>query len=283
MTRLAELCRNVANLVEARSQRPSDVWGLPTGFTEWDALTGGLHRGEMTVIGARTGVGKSSLAGQLCLNVLEQTSGQVVLVSPEMSPEMLVIRLAACLSRVPSREVMTGKAAAEARKRFSQALEKLATYEDRLVLWAGKKVKLVDLELRLTELAQRNRIDLVVVDYLNLIETGGSGPYERATEISRGIQALANTLSVPVVLFSQLSRPSDRSEERQPTMFELRDSGNIEQDADNVILLWRPPLEEGNGKRSQVTQCHLAKQRNGPTGIFRLYFVEDIHRFEPWR
>lgn len=284
MPRLSETCQSLRVLVEERAKRPQEVWGLPSGFPEWDRLTGGFQRGEVTVIGARTGVGKSSLAGQLALQALQARPDElVILVSPEMSQEGLVVRLASCLSRVPSREILTGQAGPEARRRFIAALETLESFEDRLILWAGGKVKLVDLELRLTELSQRRPIALVLIDYLNLIEAGGSSPYERATEVSRGVRAIATSLNIPIVLFSQLSRPSDRSEEKAPTLFELRDSGNIEQDADNVLLLWRPPLEEGNGRRSQVTVCHLAKQRNGPTGIFRLYFLEDVHRFESWK
>jgi len=283
VSRLSEACQSVQNLVEERLRAPSEVWGLSTGIPAWDRLTGGLHPGEVTVIGARTGVGKSSLSIQLALNALPQLAErhQVVLVSPEMTTEGLVLRMASNLSRVPSRSVLRGTAGPEEVQRFRQALARIAGWEGALTILAGGRVKLTDLELKLTELDCVRRLGLVLVDYLNLIEVGVNSAYERATEVSRGIRALANALKVPIVLFSQLARPQDRSEEKPPTMFELRDSGNIEQDADNVLLLWRPPTEEG--VRSQVTHCTLAKQRNGPVGSFRLYFLEDIHRFEPWK
>jgi replicative DNA helicase len=262
-----------------RRARPGKVWGLPTGFSSWDELTGGLHRGEVTVIGARTSVGKTTLALQVSLAALR--SGPVLYFSPEMGPEQLVLRILAMEAAVSPRSLAQGLLSDLEWEQVEKTREELRAVLDRLVLFCSG-ADLVSLEQRLEESNAVDKLSLVVIDYLQLIKHQAFSPYERATEVSRRIRELANRLSIPVLLLSQLRRPEGGKEDQPPSLHDLRDSGNIEQDADNVLLLWRPPVEDGNGKlsRSNLTIVELAKQRNGPVGSFKLLFVPERFRFE---
>ncbi len=279
MERGAEVLPRVLAWVRERRERPGKVWGLPTGFPSWDELTGGLHPGEVTVLGARTSVGKTTLALQVASKAAQ--SGTVLFVSPEMGPEQLVLRLLAMRSGVSPRALSRGELSDLEWERVEGAAQSLTETLSRLVLLCSD-IDLVSLEQRAEEQSFLSPLALLVVDYLQLVRHQAFSPYERATEVSRRVRALANRLRIPILLLSQLRRPDGGKEDQPPSLHDLRDSGNIEQDADNVLLLWRPPVEDGNGSllRSNITIAELAKQRNGPVGSFKLLFVPERFCFE---
>jgi len=279
MIRGSEVLPQVLAWAKERRQSPGKVWGLSTGFSSWDELTGGLHKGEVTVLGARTSVGKTTLALQVAWAAL--SSGPVLFVSPEMGERQLLTRLLAMKSGVSPRLLARGELSDLEWERVERTAQELGPKTQNLILYCSE-TDLVSLEQKVEELNLLSPLSLLVIDYLQLIRHQAFSPYERATEISRRVRALANRTQVPVLLLSQLRRPEGGREDQPPTLHDLRDSGNIEQDADNVLLLWRPPVEDGNGGllRSNITVVELAKQRNGPVGSFKLLFVPERFCFE---
>lgn len=272
---LADEVQSFLSFLRERMTNPGEVWGVPTGFPSWDRLTGGLHPGEVTVIGARTSVGKTTLALQVSLTVLRSHPGLVVYCSPEMGRFQLLARIASQLAQVDQLSLVRGTVAPEVVNRVAERLT-LPNFLDRFWVEDGL-LELAALESQLEQesvLVERP-LALVVIDYLQLVHHPAASAYDRATEVSRRIRALARSLNVPVLLLSQLKRPRDVDD--PPTIHDLRDSGNIEQDADSVLLLHRPRLEDGGLSTTVVAE--LAKQRNGPTGTFRLLFQPETFTF----
>lgn len=267
---------------------PSRVWGRSTGFPSWDELTGGLHPGEVTVLGARQSSGKTSLALQVALSVAEalerdREAAQVVYVTPEMTDKMLVSRLASIRSRVSLRRIRRGEADPAERQAWRQSLVDLARLEPHFTLRAVS-YDIGDLVLDVETLHRERPVALLVVDYLQVVGGYGRSPYEQTTDTSRRLRALANRLEIPILALSQLARPAghaDKMNEPPPSLYELRDSGNVEQDADNVLLLYRKlSMGEGIPTRSSMAQVSAPKQRNGPAGHFTLHFHAGATRFE---
>lgn len=284
---ISELVRLAGEFASERRRSPGRVWGLPTGFANWDRLTGGLHPGEVTVVAARTSVGKTTLAMQVALQVAgylqaSQDPRRVLVVSPEMSGRELALRLISCHSRVPSDLVKEGQLSNGELERWAKSAAAVGALKDRLLVWAGGSLTLGDLVVGVEEVHTERSLALLVVDYLQLIKGIGSSRYEEVSETSRQVRGLATGLNIAVLANCQLNRPEGRGEEKPPSMFELRDSGNIEQDADNVVLLWRQPVQDRLGfqDRSSLTNVHLAKQRSGRPGSFQLVFLGETHRFE---
>lgn len=284
---LREELAALVSFAQERRERPGDVWGLSTGFRSWDRLTGGLHRGQLTVLAARTGVGKTTLSLQVAETVARalkerEEQARVVVLSLEMSARELLLRLSCSRALVDAERLSQGRLSEEEHKRWLGAVRELAELEPYLTLWVSANVTVGDLLVRTEELHQERPIALLVVDYLGLIRGVGATRYEQVSEVSRQLRALATGLEIPVLANAQLARPQDRSEDRPPTLYELRDSGSIEQDADNVLLLWRQPVADRFGvqTRSNLAVAHLAKQRQGRPGVFHLLLLDGVYRFE---
>jgi replicative DNA helicase len=284
------LREELASLVEFAQERrecPGEVWGLSTGFKSWDRLTGGLHRGQLTIVAARTGVGKTTLSLQVAETVAQGLKergedARVVVLSLEMSARELLLRMSCSRALVDAERLSQGRLSEEEHRRWLLAVRELADLDPYLTFWVSGSVTVGDLLVRTEEMHQECRIALLVVDYLGLIRGIGTTRYEQVSEVSRQLRALATGLDIPVLANAQLARPQDRSEDKPPSLFELRDSGSIEQDADNVLLLWRQPVTDrfGVSVRSNLAVAHLAKQRQGRPGAFHLVLLDGVYRFE---
>lgn len=278
---------SLVEFAEARRRQPGEVWGLSTGFKSWDRLTGGLHRGQLTIVAARTGVGKTTLALQVAETVAQGLArrgeqSRVVVLSLEMSARELLVRMSCARAMVDAERLSQGRLSEDEYRRWLTAVRELAELDPYLTLWVSGNVTVGDLLVRTEELHQERPLALLVVDYLGLIRGIGATRYEQVSEVSRQLRALATGLDIPVLANAQLSRPQDRTEDRPPTLYELRDSGSIEQDADNVLLLWRQPVTDRFGvhTRSNLAVAHLAKQRQGRPGVFHLLLLDGVYRFE---
>lgn len=269
--------------------RSGEMEGIPTGFSDLDKMTFGLHRQEMVVLAARPSMGKTSLA----MNIAEaavlpggERPGHATLVfSLEMSAEQLALRLLCCRARVNLKRIRDAMLSKDDHRALGTAASELK----QAPLWIDDSSSLTILELRAKarRLHSRNPLGLIVVDYLQLLApTDPAIPREQAiSEISRGMKSLAKELQVPVLVLSQLNRAAEK-DNRAPRLSDLRESGAIEQDADVVLLL--APRNEGN-ESPQVAQAApardliIAKQRNGPVGSVPLTFVPEYTRFENYR
>jgi replicative DNA helicase len=284
---------------EARwAEAKSVVTGLDTGFPSINLITGGLHRGEMTVLGARTSHGKTSLGISIGFNaalegIRSGNAQPVLFFSPEMTAAQLLHRYACQIAEVPGELLRRGIANEEQRGRYRSAVEMLTQMEGYLRLFAGQSMSATEIVDALEETVQEGVTpSLVVVDYIQRLKAddgGSSGDYARLSQISTTLKDAANTYEIPFLVLSQLSRGIERDrqmsrgnggEERPPSLSDLRGSGRIEEDADSVWLLWRPPLRQAAADDTpQNATLVIEKNRNGPVGAASLKFIPRLTLF----
>ncbi|MGO9642823.1 MAG: replicative DNA helicase [Candidatus Acidiferrales bacterium] len=259
------------------------VTGLATGYPELDNLTSGLQGSELIILAARPSVGKTALALNIAENVAVRSDEPraVAIFSLEMSKESLLMRLLASLAPVDAHKFRTGHLSRDDWRVMTEAMGKLS----QAPLWiddAGS-ISVVEIGAKARRLKRDKGLDLLIVDYLQLIAGRGrfSNRNEEVTSITRGLKGLAKELKVPVLVLSQLTRAPER-EDRRPQLADLRESGAIEQDADVVMFIHRPnafKTEEAPDERAR-TELVIAKQRNGPTDRVNLVFRSQYTRFE---
>lgn len=254
------------DLVRLQQTQP----GVRTGLVDLDRLTGGLFPSDLTLLAARPGVGKTALLLTLARNVARQQR-RVLVFSLEMAERQQVLRLLAGEARVDGASLRTGAIAAEEWEPLQNGLARLAD----LPLWFDDTPAATLAHLRATamSLALRPGLDLVLVDYLQLITTGRPHPNrnEEVGYISGQLKALARELDVPVLAAAQLNRALEARADKRPTLADLRDSGRLEQDADLVLFLHRPGLYDP-AEPDTLTELIVAKHRHGPTGTLNLIF-----------
>lgn len=280
---IAPIVSEVFKEIEELSNRKATVTGLETGFVDLDGMTAGLHPADLVIVAARPGLGKTSL----CLNVAEHVAirqnKSVGIFSLEMSKEQLVKRLLCAESRIDAHRVNTGYLNKEDWTRLSRAAGELS--ETRIFIDDTASISVVELRSKARRLGLEHGLDLIIVDYLQLMSGTGQRFENRTQEISqvsRGLKAIAKELGVPVIAASQLSRAveSRTGEHRRPQLSDLRESGSIEQDADLVLFIYREdminPTEENNG----MAELIIGKQRNGPVGSVQLAFSSQFTRFD---
>ena len=288
---LSSLVRELLEQEERWHNDPSTIWGLSTSFPSWDLRTGGLHNGEVTLLAARTSQGKTALGNQVAFAAVERLidealevgeyTGQVVIFSPEMTRGRLLMRYASSASEVPAKKIRTGTATEEERERWRSCLEMASLFDPVLTIRAGRSIDAVDLGIDVEALHHQRPIKLLIIDYLQRISGKGASAYEQATYVSREVKNIANGMNIPVLAMSQVRRSDNRNNQNPPTMYELRDSGSLEQDADNVIILHVPEAldHEAVSDRAKAF-LNIEKQRDGETGEFALWFNRDIAKFE---
>jgi len=270
-----------------------EVTGLATWFTEFDKMTSGLQKGELIIIAARPSMGKTAWAINIAQNAAVRGHAVVAVFSLEMSKEALLRRMLASQAWVDQRKLQTGFLGREDQAKLRQALEELV--ESKVFIDDTPGISLAEMRAKTRRLKQAHggQLDLVVVDYLQLMTASapgaGSKKMENRTQevaaISRGLKALAKEMDVPVIALSQLSRNSERrGDDKKPLLSDLRESGSIEQDADVVTFIHRESYynrdQEENPEDKNKAEIIIAKQRNGPTGTVELAFLSNFTRFE---
>jgi replicative DNA helicase len=263
---------------------PSDVTGVPTGFTDLDSKTAGLQPGDLIIIAGRPSMGKTALALNIAENVALHTLLPVAVFSMEMGAAQLATRMLGSIARVDQHKMRTGRLNDQEWSDLSEAMGRL--HDAPLYIDETAALNALELRTRARRLWRQfgGKLGLVVVDYLQLMSTSNPRAGEnRATEISeisRSLKALAKELSVPVVALSQLSRAVESRNDKRPMMSDLRESGAIEQDADVILFIYRdevyyPEKPEAKGRAEVI----IGKQRNGPIGKVGLTFLGQHTRF----
>ncbi|MBM4149147.1 MAG: replicative DNA helicase [Lentisphaerae bacterium] len=265
------------------------VTGLPTGFQNLDRVLLGLRPSEMVVIAARPSMGKTSLAMNIAENIAiglgsDRTPHPVGVFSLEMSADALVFRMLCCRAEVNSFQLSSGYVTtAAAHNRLISAASELQ--KARIYLDDTGGLDIMEVRARARRMRKKHGIELLVVDYLQLLQSreyARQGRQVETANISNNLKAMAKELRIPVVVLSQLSRaPDQREKTGKPKLSDLRDSGAIEQDADVVCLLRRPCKypEDEHSSDKMLAIVDVAKQRNGPTGEVKLNFEEEFTRF----
>jgi replicative DNA helicase len=278
---IAPIVRDTWALLEQRLNEKKLVHGVPTNFSKLDVVTQGLQPGELIVLAARPSVGKTALALNIARNAAVAARKPVVIFSLEMSKQSLVQRLICSEARVDSYLLSTGQADSHAFQRIAQAMDTLTQAD----LWIDDTpaLTIANLRARARRMKAQFGISLIVIDYLQLMHGGRQeSRVQEVSDISSGLKAIAKELHVPVLALSQLSRESERRENKRPQLSDLRDSGSIEQDADVVLFLYREGMHKPEIDRS-LTELIVAKNRNGPTDLIKLVFIESQTAFrEPY-
>jgi replicative DNA helicase len=265
-------------------ENPSDVTGVPTGFTDLDRLTSGLQEGDLIVIAGRPSMGKTALA----LNVAEHIALSsrvklpVAVFSMEMGATQLAMRLIGSVGRLDQHKIRTGQLSPDDWERLSDALGRLSDAAIHIDETAA--LNALELRARARRLARQygGKLGAIVVDYLQLMQAVAQGE-NRATEISeisRSLKALAKELKVPVIALSQLNRSLEQRPNKRPIMSDLRDSGAIEQDSDLILFIYRDEVYNEDTQDKGVAEIIVGKQRNGPIGTVKLAFLGQYTRFE---
>lgn len=288
------------------AKRGAKFTGISTGFDRYDALTAGLHGGDLTIIGARPGLGKTSLALNIAVsvaaprNVPDGDGGSrtapgygVAVFSLEMPRKQLTSRVLCSEARVDLQKMRGGHGGLT--QNDWAMLSQVAGFVGGLPIWIDDTPALTLLDLRgkvRRMQAEYNRVDadgrprrvgLVVIDYLQLMKgrDGAQSREQEVSEISRGLKALAKELDVPVIALAQLNRKCEERSDKRPQISDLRETGAIEQDADNIAFIYRDDYyTREKSEVPNVAELILAKQRNGPTGTAMLRFDHQYTRFD---
>mgnify|MGYP003289355116 FL=1 len=271
--------------LEKLSQNKGDITGLPTGFYDLDKVTSGLHAGEMIIIAARPGMGKTAFALNIATYAAQNTKQAVAIFNLEMPAEQLVNRMRSAVGQIDSSKIRTGNMSHEDWKRINEANSQLAETNIQIVDDAG--ITAAEIKAKCRNLANKEEgLGLVIIDYLQLVTSGGKRPESRQQEvsdISRALKTMAMELKVPVIALAQLSRNAEKRENNQPMLSDLRESGSIEQDADMVLFINRNDYykakEQLDASKNVVADIIIAKHRKGSTGKFQLLFELNMSNF----
>ena len=306
----AEALRGAVEMAAEAYSRDGGLAGLSTGLADLDKILGGLHPSDLLILAARPSMGKSSLALNIAFDVARHyawepqpdgsrktvNGGVVAFFSLEMSAEQLAMRLLAEVSGVPSDRVRKGEIEAS---EFGQVRDAAMEIQDApLFIDDTGGIPISQLAARARRLKRTSGLDLLIVDYLQLITTGGRNDnrVQEVSEITQSLKSLAKELSVPVIALSQLSRQVENREDKKPQLADLRESGSIEQDADVVMFIFREAYYQSRAEPREGTPEHLAwqeemdqirqvaeviigKQRHGPIGTVKLHFNENLTKF----
>jgi replicative DNA helicase len=285
---MQNVVRQAIEEIEKASLNSDGISGVPTGFFDLDKLTSGWQRSDMIVIAARPAMGKTAFVLSMARNTAVDYNMGVALFSLEMSSVQLVKRLIASEARLSAEKLRKGDLREHEFQQLHSRITKLATAPIYIDDTPG--ISVFDLRAKCRRLKMQHNIDIVIIDYLQLMTAGGSkGSGNREQEIStisRSIKEIAKELNVPVIALSQLSRSVEqRGGDKRPVLSDLRESGAIEQDADIVSFIYRPEyygfLQDEDGNSNQgVGEIIVAKHRNGALDRVRLRFIGEYARFD---
>ena len=261
------------------SQSDSAIPGLSTGLQDLDAKINGLNKADLLLVAARPAMGKSAFALNLGLNVAKKYKKTVAIFNLEMSREQLAMRLLSTESFVDSKKMATGKLSEEEWTKLAMASASLSQTDIRID--DNPSITVADINAKCRRL---ENLGLVIIDYLQLMNGSGYGKASenRVTvvgEISRSLKIMAKELNVPVICLSQLSRAVESRTDKRPIMSDLRESGAIEQDADEVLFLYRDEYYNENTEDKGVAECIVSKNRHGETGTVKLQWIPQYQIF----
>ncbi|MBW1729437.1 MAG: replicative DNA helicase [Deltaproteobacteria bacterium] len=277
---MQEVVKESFRRLESVSASDGYVTGVPTGFEDFDRITAGLQPSDLIIIAGRPSMGKTALALNIGYNAAEKTGKGVAIFSLEMSKMQLGIRLLGFDAGIDATRLRTGFLRDGDWTRLTHSANRLS--ELPIFIDDSSAITVLEMKAKCRRLKKKRDLALVIVDYLQLIQGRRSAESRQLeiSEISRSLKALAKDLNVPVLALSQLNRKVEERPNKRPQLADLRESGAIEQDADVIVFIYRdevyhPTTEENRN----IAEIIVAKQRNGPTGYFKLTFQKEITRF----
>ena len=275
--------RILARVKEHAAGQSSGITGLSTGFTELDDMTSGFQRTDLIIVAGRPSMGKTALCLTVAQNAALKSNAVVAVFSLEMSKEQLVTRMLSSEAHINAHRFRTGHLMSNEWEKLAGAIATLS--DAKIFIDDTPGISALEIRAKSRRLAaEQKALDLIVVDYLQLMGSGGGrrndNRQQEVSQISRELKALAKELDVPVLALSQLSRAPEARNPPKPLMSDLRESGSIEQDADVVAFIYREDYYKETDENKGLAELIVAKQRNGPTGTVKLAFLREFTRFE---
>lgn len=278
---LNQLLANTVDTIDMLFNSDSQITGLSTGFADLDDKTSGLQPSDLIIVAGRPSMGKTTFAMNLVENALMKSDKTILVFSLEMPAESLVMRMISSLGRIEQGRVRTGKLDDEDWSRLTSTVALLQSRKLYIDDTAG--ISPTEMRARARRVArEQGEIGLIMVDYLQLMQLGGSSEnrVNEISEISRSLKALAKEFNCPVVALSQLNRSLEQRPNKRPVNSDLRESGAIEQDADVIMFVYRDEVYHPETEHKGIAEIIIGKQRNGPIGTTRLMFHGRYTRFD---
>ncbi len=282
---IQEILRRAQAKLEELAKNKKTITGLETGFPDFDRITTGLQGGEMIILAARPGMGKTALALNMASYAASRTKKAIAIFNLEMSADMLINRMIASIGQIDSYKLQTGNMQEKDWKRYNEAMSQLA--DTNIYIEDNAGVTAPEIRAKCRRLANsENGLGLVVIDYLQLVSSGNRRVESRqveVSEISRSLKTMALELNVPVIALSQLSRSAEKRESNQPMLADLRESGSLEQDADMVLFINRKDYyDKAKDFNQKIVPAELiiAKHRKGGLGTIDLLFELNMLSFK---
>src|SRR6266704_3672719 len=280
LARLYDLLGPAMERISLQMESGQGVIGIPSGFHDLDRMTGGFKDSDLIIVAGRPAMGKTSLALNIGLHAALEAKKSIAIFSLEMSKEQLTERLLTEQAQIDAQRLHRGLLSEAEFDRVSNSLGPLG--EASIYIDDTSVMDELTLQLKARQAKMRHRIDMIIVDYLQLMHGRSRGDDNRVQEvssISRALKGLARELRIPVLAISQLSRAPEQRPDKRPILSDLRESGSIEQDSDLVMFLFRPEYYKSE-ERPGIAEVIVAKHRNGPTGTIELKFRRDHTRFD---
>lgn len=277
---IREVVREYYERIEFLVEHQDQTLGVPTGFIDLDRLLGGLQPSDLIIVASRPGVGKTSLALTIASNAALKSDAVVAIFTLEMAGEQLVQRMISARTGIDAQRLRLGRIEDTEWDQFTRASSVLS--EAAIFIDDTPSPSPMEIRTKARRLAAEYDLDLIIIDYLQLMQGGSQRSENRVQEISyisRALKGLARELNVPVVALSQLSRAVESRQDRRPVLSDLRESGSIEQDADVVMFIYRDELYDEDTARANIADIIVAKHRNGPTATIALRFDPHLTQF----
>ncbi|MGH3367415.1 MAG: replicative DNA helicase [Nocardioidaceae bacterium] len=276
---LADIMESALDEIEAISNRDGAMVGVPTGFADLDELTNGLHPGQMVILAARPAMGKSTLGLDVARSAAIRHGLTSVIFSLEMSRNEITMRLLSAEARIALNSMRNGHMTDDDWSRLARKMGEVSSAP--LFIDDSPNMTMMEIRAKARRLKQRHDLRLIVVDYLQLMQSGKRVESRQieVSEFSRQLKLLAKELEVPVLAISQLNRGAEQRTDKRPLLSDLRESGSLEQDADMVVLIHREDAYERESTRPGEADLIVAKHRNGPTANIVVAFQGHYSRF----
>lgn len=276
---IRDVVRETYENIEKLYHHKGTVTGIPTGYLEFDKLTSGLQKSDLIIIAGRPSMGKTAFCLNILQNVTIRGGCSAAIFSLEMSRHQLVQRMLCAESSVDSQRVRTGFLEERDWSKLIDAVAALSSAN--IFIDDTPSIPILELRSKARRLKAEHDIDLIVIDYLQLITTGrrAENRQQEIAYITRQLKSLARELEIPIVALAQLSRAVEQRQDKRPALSDLRESGEIEQTADLVAFLYREDYYNPETEQQNVTEVIIGKHRNGPIGVVKLLFFKNISKF----
>ncbi len=278
---MEDIVIEVYNKIQEAARSKDHITGLATGFTDLDNMTTGFQPSDFILIAARPSMGKTAFVLNILEHVAVKKNRPCIIFSLEMSKQQLVNRLFAMDSGIDAQDLRSGKISESDQERLLDTAERIGGAN--IIIDDTPAITVTELRSKCRKAKLERGLDLVIIDYLQLMSGGGTrhndNRQQEVSDISRSLKALARDIECPVVALSQLSRAVETRTDKRPMLSDLRESGAIEQDADLVMFLYRDEYYHPDSEHKGEAEVIIAKQRNGPIGTIKLYWQAAITRF----